>query len=76
MDDSDNLPDSNWTVEFMKFDMDGRPIGGTSWTWQGATFNAMSALEKALDAMVDAMPEEALRWRCVRIAMDDIPVRA
>jgi len=63
-------PDSFWLVDFMKFNEDGRPIEGTHWRWSGIVFNAKSALEKAVDAMIDEKAEEASYWRCVRVAMD------
>ncbi len=67
---NEEWPDSFWIVDFMKFNQEGRPIEGTSWRWTGIVFNAKSALEKAVDAMIDAKPEEASSWRCVRVAMD------
>ena len=70
LEDSENLPDSFWIVDFMKFNQEGRPIEGASWRWHGITFNAISALNKAVDAMIDEKPEEAGSWRCVRVAMD------
>lgn len=68
--DSKDWPDSFWIVDFMKFSEEGRPIEGTSWRWMGIVFNAKSALETALDKMIDEKQEEAGSWRCVRVAMD------
>lgn len=65
-----NWPDSFWIADFMKFSKDGRPIEGTSWRWHGIVFNAKSALEKAVDAMIEEKSEEASSWRCVRVWMD------
>jgi hypothetical protein len=67
---SEEWPDSFWIADFMKFSKEGRPIEGTSWQWSGVVFNAKSALETALDAMIDEKPEEASAWRCVRVRMD------
>lgn len=70
LEDSPDLPDSFWIVDFMKFGPEGRPIEGTAWRWNGIVFNAKTALTKAVDALIDAKPEEACSWRAIRIAMD------
>ncbi len=67
---NEEWPDSFWIADFMEFNKEGRPIEGTSWRWHGITFNAISALKKAVDAMIEAKPEEAGKWRCVRVFMD------
>lgn len=70
LNDPESWVDSFWIADFMKFNKEGRPIEGTSWRWTGIVFNAKSALEKAVNAMIDEKPEEACSWRCIRVWMD------
>ena len=60
------LMEYKWVVEFMKFDLEGVAILGSSWFWRGEAYGAPDALQIALNAMIGELDDAGYR-RCVHL---------
>jgi hypothetical protein len=57
------FPDSDWSIEYVKTDLDGLFVKGTSWIWRGKAHGVTAALDASMLAMIDTKAEESSFWR-------------
>jgi hypothetical protein len=69
------FPDSDWSIEYVKTDVNGLLVKESSWIWRGKAHGVAAALEDSLDAMIDAKEGENSFWR-VAIVINNSLVNA